>query len=311
MRFLFLFFLLALLSTAHAWEADYSKAVEMSRKDSKPLLLFFTGSDWSGLSMKMKNEVLDSESFQQQIGPLFHSIEIDFPMHKQLASAVKKQNQELKSRFSIEEYPTLVLLDSSERIITRMGYYPESGEQLARELLHVLAQDAELCRGMQSLPRDEQALRRLYYLAQILMRSEVRETILSAGVDMEAPFFLLERYRLLVEEGKDAASIREKLLKIDDYQVHFTLAMIDFQERASSMQEPREVIKPLESYLERFGDKDEQNVWRIEMMIAQLYLDADEWGTALKHAEIAYQNAPSTFRGEIESSMQYIKNQIR
>lgn len=182
---------------------------------------------------------------------------------------------------------------------------------MAEELMHVVAQDAELCRGLQELPHDERALRRLYQLAQILMREEARQTILSAGVKEEAPFFLLEQYRLCIEEGKDVTSLREKLLKSDDYHIHFTMAMIDFQERASKLCEPLEVIKPLESYLERFGDQDEHNVWRIEMMMAELYLDADEWKTALKHAETAYENAPKTFQGEIEHSMDYIKSQIR
>ncbi|MCC5831917.1 MAG: thioredoxin family protein [Chlamydiales bacterium] len=311
MRLLLLFIFLTLLSATYGWEADYSKALEKSSGDKKPLLLFFTGSDWSGLSMKMKNEVLDSDSFQQEIGSLFRCVEIDFPMHKTLASSTKKQNQELKKRFGIDEYPTLLILDFDERLIARMGFFPESGEQLAGELLLTLAQDGELCRGLRSLPRDEASLRRLYQLAQILMRDEACDSVLSAGIDLEIPFFLLERYRVFVGEGKNAAELREKLLKSEDYQVHFTLAMIDFQQLASSTHDAREVIKPLEAYLERFGDKDEQNVWRIEMMIAQFYLDTDEWGSALKHAETAYNNAPIGFRSEIENSMQYIKSQIR
>lgn len=311
MRPLFLFLLLSLASALFAWETDYSKALEMSREDNKPILLFFTGSDWSGLSMKMKNEVLDSEAFQQQIASRFRCVELDFPMHTPLNPAMKNQNESLKNRFAIEDFPTLLLIDGEERIIARLGYFPENGEQMADELLRAVSQDAELCLGLKNLPRDEQALLRLYQLAQILMREEARETILAAGVDSEAPYFLLEQYRHFVEEGKEASSLREKLLKSDDYQIHFTVAMIDFQERASSMRDPREVIKPLEAYLERFADKDEHNVWRIEMMIAQFYLDADEWGSALKHAETAYQHAPTTFRGEIENSMQYIRSQIR
>lgn len=311
-RILLLFVVLASQGYATIdWETDYPKAVEVSVEDKKPLLLFFTGSDWSGLGMKMKKEVLDSAAFQEKIGSQFHCLEIDFPKHTSLSAEKKEQNVALKERFGVEEYPLLLLLDPREREIVRMGYLPENGEQLAAELLHVVTQDAELRRELKKLPKEEEALCRLYQIAQVLTRLEAQEVILAAGVEIEAPFFLLERYRLLVEEGKDAQALREKLLEREDYQVHFTVAMIDFQQRASTMEDPREVIKPLESYLERFADKDAQNVWRIEMMIAQFYLDDDEWGVALKHAETAYEAAPKTMRSDIENSLIYIRDQIR
>ena len=306
-----LFSIVALFSALYAWESDYSKAVEMSREDQKPLLLFFTGSDWSGLAMKMKNEMLDSPSFQEQALSQFHCLEIDFPHHKPLSEAVQLQNESLKKRFGVEELPLLLLLDSTEREIVRVGYLPESGAQLAEELTQIVSQDRELCTGLKNLPQNEGKLRQLFALAEVLTRGEAQETILDAGVAIASPFFQLEKYRRLVEEGKAVGSLRQELLKSDDYQIHFSVAMIDFQERASTLSDPREVIKPLEAYLTQFSDRDEQNVWRIEMMIAQFYLDADEWKTALKHAETAYEAAPKAMRGEIEHSLLYIRDQIR
>ncbi len=294
-----------------AWETDYQQALKMSHEDKKPLLLFFNGSDWSGLAMKMKNEVLDTDSFREKICSQFHCVEVDFPLHTKLAAAEQEQNTRLKAHFAVEEYPLLLILDSNEREIVRLGYLPENEEQLAGELLHVVAQDAELCRGLKDLPQEENALRHLYELAQGLSNSDAQEVILTAGAEGKIPFFQLERYRLLVEAGEDVSALRASLLKSKDYQVHFTMAMIDFQERASTLEDPREIIKPLESYLERFSGLDNENVWRIEMMIAQFYLDADEWGRALEHAETAYEAAPGPFREEINHSLLYIREQIR
>lgn len=309
MHLVFLFF--ALFTALFAWENSYTKAHAESVEDGKPLLLFFTGSDWSGLAMKMKNEVLDSPSFQKKISSQFHLVEVDFPVHTLLPLTQQEVNLNLKRRFQIDEYPVLLLLDSKEREITRIGYLPENGDQLAEELLHIVAQDTELCAGLNSLPHEENALRHLYELSQSLGRIEASQSILEAGLTAEIPFFQLEQYRLCVEEGKEAAVLREKLLKSEDYQVHFTLTLIDFQARANTLRDPREVIRPLENYLERFGERDQENRWRIEMMIAQFYLDADEWKTALKHAETAYQSAPGSMRGEIENSLHYIRDQIR
>ncbi len=49
--------------------------------------------------------------------------------------------------------------------------------------------------------------------------------------------------------------------------------------------------------------------WRVEMMIAQFYLDSDESNTALRHAERALTLAPEERREEIERSVDYIRNQ--
>lgn len=293
------------------WETDFVNAAEKSAEDKKPLLLFFSGSDWSGLSMKMKNEVLDSEAFQNKIASSFHCVLVDFPKHSELSPGQIKQNLLLKECFHVQEYPLLVLLDSDHREIYRIGYFPETGEQFGEELLHIIDQDAQLCAGLKELPKDEDKLLQLYQIAGALTRKEAQEKVLSAGLELDAPYFLLEKFRLCSQEGKDVSSLREKLLKSDDYQIHFTVALIDFQERASKMRDPKEVIKPLESYLERFADKDQQNVWRIEMMIAQFYLDSDDWSTALEHAQTAYNAAPSGVRDEIENSLMYIRDQIR
>ncbi|MCH9627456.1 MAG: hypothetical protein S4CHLAM2_10960 [Chlamydiales bacterium] len=313
-RVLFVFLALTFFSSAHAsleWKENFSKAIDESAEDGKPLLLFFTGSDWSGLAMKMKKEVLDSQAFQEKARTHFHCLQIDFPKHKALGDEQTSQNTVLKQRFGVEELPLLLVLDSKEREIMRMGYFPETGEQLVGELLQVVHQDAQLCAGLKRLPKEENALQELYQLAVALSGEEAQKTLLAAGLAIEAPFFQLEQYRLLVEGGRDAHKLREKLLQSQDSEIHFAVAMIDFQQRASTLSDPLEVIKPLEAYLSRFGDQDTQNVWRIEMMIAQFYLDADEWGTALKHAQTAYESAPQTMRGEIENSLLYIRDQIR
>ena len=40
------------------WETNINKAIEVSNKTNKPLLLFFTGSDWCGWCIRLQKEVL-------------------------------------------------------------------------------------------------------------------------------------------------------------------------------------------------------------------------------------------------------------
>lgn len=298
------------------WETNYKEALASSKQENKPLLLFFTGSDWSGTAMRMKQEILDAASFQNQVATRFICLEVDFPQHSLLSQERLEQNNLLKERFEIKEWPSLLLLDSQEREIARLGYLPESGEQLAQDLLRVVAQDQCLAQGLEKLGSDSTELKSLYQVALELGRSGAMEKILQAGYVTNDSFFSLEKYRLLVDQGKmdteEAKMIKEGLLTLHSPETCFTLALIEFQELSKlpkSQQDPHKAVKPLEEYLAKFADCPQENIWRVEMMIAQHYLDADEWVAALKHAETAYKAAPLQVRPEIEHSLDYIRQQ--
>lgn len=305
--------LLLLTGNVESWESDYAQALHSSQTLNKPLLLFFHGSDWSGLSMKMKNEILNLDEFQKKVASDFICVEIDFPQHKELTSAVAKQNEKLKSRFKIQEFPTLLLLDKDEREITRLGYLSEEGGQLAEELIQIVKEDAELTASLKNLVPDPANLRKLYELAQELQRADAIEKVLEAGIKTEDAYFSLEKYRLLVEEGgidsNQARALRAKLLMKSDHRIHFTIALIEFQELSSQKRDLKAAIQPLEEYIEKYGTIDRENRWRIEMMIAQFYIEADEWRYALQHAEMAYKSAPEHVLNEIEHSLNYIRTQ--
>jgi protein disulfide-isomerase len=314
-----LIFLLAInlyTSTIHAlvWQSDYEKVHSLSKLEKKPMLLFFNGSDWSGYAMRMKHEVLDSSSFQQKIGASFLYMEVDFPQHSSLDEATLRQNESLKARFNIVEIPTLLLIDEGERIIAQIGYLPESGEQLAEDLLKIREQDQQLMSGLLRLDQHGENLQKLYQLAQELGQQSAIEQIVEKGLQTEDPYFLLEKYRLLVEGGKmgekAAMQLRKKIVSIEgtgSRDIHFTLALIDFQQLSQSNTSADCAVRPLLEYLDRYSRQDQSNIWRIEMMIAQLYMEGDEREKALLHAEKALQYAPTTMHDEIAHSLDYIR----
>src|ERR1700733_10150138 len=144
-----LLFIVCPLPAAIEWQNDYAKVHSQSQQENKPVLLFFNGSDWAGCAMKMKHEILDAPEFQEKIGIQFICMEVDFPKHSLLSKELVDQNQELKIRFKIEEFPSLLLIDAQERVIAGVGYLPESGSQLAEDLLLMVDQDAQLMSGLQ------------------------------------------------------------------------------------------------------------------------------------------------------------------
>jgi protein disulfide-isomerase len=51
-------------------------------------------------------------------------VEVDFPRRTEQPDDLKKQNMELKNRFAIRGYPTILFLDANEKVMGKSGYRP-------------------------------------------------------------------------------------------------------------------------------------------------------------------------------------------
>lgn len=89
------------------WESDVNVASEIALKTKKPMLLFFTGSDWCGWCMKLQNDVFSKQEFVQWANKNVILVELDYPRRKQLTAELTKQNQELQQMFAVRGYPTV------------------------------------------------------------------------------------------------------------------------------------------------------------------------------------------------------------
>jgi len=113
------------------WFDDYPKAVAEAKASNKPLVLFFTGSDWCGWCKKMDKEIFQTQSFVKEAGNTFVFVDVDFPMNKKLPETIVAQNAALKKKFGITGFPTLIILDAQENFIAETGYrMPEGGSSL-------------------------------------------------------------------------------------------------------------------------------------------------------------------------------------
>jgi thioredoxin-related protein len=114
----------AVLSAAEGgWTSDYQAALKAAKEQKKVVLADFTGSDWCGWCIKLKKEVFDTKEFQEWAATNVVLLEVDFPQAKKLDDATKKQNEELAKRFSIEGFPTVLILDSTgKQVGANLGY---------------------------------------------------------------------------------------------------------------------------------------------------------------------------------------------
>jgi len=113
---------LAATSAFAGWTQNYEKALEQATQEKKLVLLDFTGSDWCGWCIKLNKEVFSKPEFQEFAAKNLILVEIDFPQGKKLPAAVEKQNDALQSKFKVEGYPTIILVDGSGKEVARGGY---------------------------------------------------------------------------------------------------------------------------------------------------------------------------------------------
>ena len=89
------------------WETNVNKAIEVSKKTKKPMLLFFTGSDWCGWCIRLQKEVLKTPEFASWAKQNVVLVELDYPRSKPQTNEIKQQNSQLQQIFSIQGYPTV------------------------------------------------------------------------------------------------------------------------------------------------------------------------------------------------------------
>jgi protein disulfide-isomerase len=97
------------------WETNVTKAMAISNETKKPLLLFFTGSDWCGWCIRLQKEVLKTPEFAAWAKENVVLVELDYPRKAPQTEDIKKQNNELQMAFGIQGFPTIILANATTK----------------------------------------------------------------------------------------------------------------------------------------------------------------------------------------------------
>ena len=97
------------------WETDINKAIKVSNKTKKPMLLFFTGSDWCGWCIRLQKEVLKTPEFAKWAKENVVLVELDYPRRTAQSEAIKAQNAGLQQAFGIQGFPTVWLATATQK----------------------------------------------------------------------------------------------------------------------------------------------------------------------------------------------------
>jgi thioredoxin-related protein len=95
------------------WHNDVKKAMEVSKKTKKPLMLFFTGSDWCGWCMRLQKEVFKTPEFTKWAKDNVVLVELDFPRRTPQQPEIQQQNAQLQQTFQVQGYPTVWFVNAT------------------------------------------------------------------------------------------------------------------------------------------------------------------------------------------------------
>jgi len=109
------------------WSLDFPKALDRAKTGNKMVLIDFTGSDWCPWCIKFDEEVLSTRKFGAYADANLVLVLADFPSHTKQSSGLKRANEELKRKYQIDGFPTLVVLNSSGKEIGRQVGYLRGG----------------------------------------------------------------------------------------------------------------------------------------------------------------------------------------
>lgn len=178
------------LATAHAaadWVNDFNAAKATAAEQKKDLLLDFTGSDWCGWCIRLKEEVFSKAEFQEDAPKHFVLVELDYPREKKLPEEIVKQNETLRDEYQIRGYPTILLTDATGRPYAQTGYRYGGAEEYVKHLAELrqirTARDAafEKAAGLKGVERAtalNEALKALDPdLAAVYYRKEIEEIL--------------------------------------------------------------------------------------------------------------------------------------
>jgi thioredoxin-related protein len=119
------------------WLSDLEEGLKLAREEKKAVLVDFTGSDWCGWCIRLKKEVFDQKEFAA-VTKDFVLVELDYPQKKKQDPAVQAKNKAIAEKFSIEGFPTILLLTAQGEPFAQTGYEEGGPEKYLAHLSELL-----------------------------------------------------------------------------------------------------------------------------------------------------------------------------
>lgn len=120
------------------WTANFQQATAEAQKTGKPILIFFSGSDWCKPCIKLKKYILETETFEKY-STTFVLYNADFPYNTKLSKEITKANEDLAAQFNKEgKFPKIVYLTPSLKVLGSTGFIDCSPDEYIQEIKRII-----------------------------------------------------------------------------------------------------------------------------------------------------------------------------
>ena len=111
------------------WLTSIEKAQKVSKKSKKPILVFFTGSDWCTPCRKLEEDFFSTEEFIKK-SDNFILVIIDKPFRVDIISEKQMEyNNKIIAKYNPKKtFPKMLILNSKGKVLDKMSGYSYYGE---------------------------------------------------------------------------------------------------------------------------------------------------------------------------------------
>ncbi len=194
------------------------------------------------------------------------------------------------------ETPVLILRSSDGKEIGRLGFLMIPAEKYAslfKEMIDLYALNFD------KLPVAE--LLGYYRKSGVLNMTATQSKILKIGLEKDrGTDFLLEKYGALCKDHpRQAKKIKQEIRERapQSSSVEWQLAVIAFQAKKETLNDPKLIGRPLEKFVSRY--KTSENQWKGHLLLSEFYEDKNQLRKAAFHRKQAQLGAPQELKGLI------------
>tara|TARA_R110002033_G_scaffold28871_7_gene64871 strand:+ start:1003 stop:1437 length:435 start_codon:yes stop_codon:yes gene_type:complete len=112
-------------ASAQNWHTNFAEAEAEAKKNDKPIVLVFSGSDWCAPCIKLDKDIWQSEEFKKYATGHYILYKADFPRRKtnKLSDEKEKENKILAEKYNRKGYfPLVLVLNAEGKVLGETGY---------------------------------------------------------------------------------------------------------------------------------------------------------------------------------------------
>lgn len=106
------------------WMPSYKAALKRSKKEKKPVLIYFTGSDWCAPCKILDKKLFHTAKFKTLADKDLVLLEVDIPRRLDIISANKmSENKWIQKKYNVNSFPTLMIVNHrGKKLAEKKGY---------------------------------------------------------------------------------------------------------------------------------------------------------------------------------------------